>query len=61
MVIWIIGGATLAGMLIVAVLAVPDLSEQAMQWIPRAVAAGFLLALPLSVLVARMIARPAVR
>ncbi|WP_022723504.1 hypothetical protein [Rhodopseudomonas sp. B29] len=59
MIIWIIGGATLAGMLVVAVLAIPDLSEQAMQWIPRAVALGFVLAMPVSFLVARAIARPA--
>ncbi|ABD08997.1 conserved hypothetical protein [Rhodopseudomonas palustris HaA2] len=60
-VLWIIGGATLAGMLMVAVLAVPSLSEQAMTWIPLAVAAGFVLAMPVSFLVARKIARPSVR
>jgi len=60
-VLWIIGGATLAGMLMVAVLAVPTLSEQAMKWIPFAVAAGFVLAMPVSFLVARKIARPSVR
>ncbi|WP_322515664.1 hypothetical protein SR870_22240 [Rhodopseudomonas palustris] len=60
-VLWIIGGATLAGMLMVAVLAVPSLSEQAMTWIPMAVAAGFVLAMPVSFLVARKIARPSVR
>ena len=59
MIIWIIGGATLAGMLMVAVLAVPALSEQAMLWIPRAVALGFVVAMPVSFLVARAIARPA--
>ncbi|MGP9812472.1 hypothetical protein ACTZWT_13245 [Rhodopseudomonas sp. NSM] len=60
-VLWIIGGATLAGMLMVAVLAVPSLSEKAMTWIPLAVAAGFVLAMPVSFLVARKIARPSVR
>ena len=55
-VLWIIGGATLAGMMIVAVLAVPSLAEHAMQWIPRAVAAGFVVAMPISYLVARQIA-----
>lgn len=60
-ILWIIGGATLAGMMIVAVLAVPSLSEQAMTWIPYAVGAGFLLAMPASFLVARQIARPALR
>jgi hypothetical protein len=58
-VLWIVGGATLAGMMMIAVLAVPGLSEQAMEWIPRAVAAGFVLAMPISFLVARKIARPA--
>ncbi|MCG6207261.1 hypothetical protein LPW26_21655 [Rhodopseudomonas sp. HC1] len=56
MVLWIIGGATLTGMLLVAVLAVPSLAEHAMQWIPWAVAAGFVLAMPISYLVARQIA-----
>lgn len=60
-IIWIIGGATLAGMLVVAVLATPALSEAAMQWIPRAVALGFVLAMPVSFLVARAIAQPTSR
>jgi hypothetical protein len=59
-VLWIIGGATLAGMLMVAVLAVPSLSEQAMHWIPIVVGAGFLIAMPISFLVARKIFRPSV-
>ncbi|ABE41423.1 hypothetical protein [Rhodopseudomonas pseudopalustris] len=59
--LWIIGGATLAGMMVIAVLAVPSLSEQAMMWIPRAVAGGFVLAIPVSFLVARMIANPSTR
>ncbi|KPF89650.1 hypothetical protein NML43_19935 [Rhodopseudomonas palustris] len=56
MVLWIIGGATLTGMMVVAILAVPSLAEHAMEWIPRAVAAGFVLAMPVSYLVARQIA-----
>lgn len=59
--IWIIGGATLAGMAVIAVLATPSLSEQAMQWIPIAVATGFIVAMPVSFLVARAIARQAAR
>lgn len=54
LIIWIIGGATLAGMCMVAVLvAAHD------QLIPAAVATGFVLAMPISVLVARKIARTA--
>jgi len=60
-VLWIIGGATLAGMLMIAVLATPSLAQDAMTWIPRVVAAGFVLAMPVSFLVARKIARPSVR
>ncbi len=52
--IWIIGGATLAGMCMVAVLVAAN-----DQLIPAAVATGFVLAIPISVLVARKIARPA--
>ncbi|WP_434006649.1 hypothetical protein [Rhodopseudomonas palustris] len=61
MLLWIIGGATLAGMMIIAVLAVPSLSEQAMHWIPIAVGCGFVIAMPVSFLVARKIARPSMR
>jgi putative flippase GtrA len=60
-VLWIIGGATLAGMMMVAVLVVPSLSEQAMHWIPIAVGCGFVIAMPISFLVARKIASPSVR
>ncbi|TAH69336.1 MAG: hypothetical protein EWM45_00880 [Rhodopseudomonas palustris] len=52
--IWIIGGATLAGICMVAVLVAAN-----DQLIPAAVATGFVLAMPISVLVARKIARPA--
>ncbi|PYF04975.1 hypothetical protein BJ122_102201 [Rhodopseudomonas faecalis] len=52
--IWIIGGATLAGMCMVAVLVAAN-----DQLIPAAVATGFVLAMPISVLVARKIAKPA--
>ncbi|MGO3927874.1 hypothetical protein NP284_06115 [Rhodopseudomonas pseudopalustris] len=54
LIIWIIGGATLAGMCMVAVLVAAN-----DQLIPAAVATGFVLAIPISVLVARKIARPA--
>ncbi|PZA09826.1 hypothetical protein DNX69_20965 [Rhodopseudomonas palustris] len=60
-VVWIIGGATLAGMLMVAVLVVPSLSAEAMHWIPIAVGCGFVIAMPVSFVVARKIATPSVR
>jgi len=59
--IWIIGGATLAGMAMVAVLATPGLSDQAMHWIPIAVGIGFVVAMPVSFLVARSITRQTAR
>jgi hypothetical protein len=52
--IWIIGGATLAGMCMVAVLVVAN-----DQLIPAAVATGFIVAMPISFFVARKIAKPA--
>ena len=52
--IWIIGGATLAGMCMVAALVVGD-----DQLIPAAVATGFIVAIPISFFVARKIAKPA--
>jgi hypothetical protein len=60
-VIWIVLGAALAGCAMVAVLAIPSLASQGMHLIPRAVLAGFIVAIPLSYLVARKIARPSLR
>jgi hypothetical protein len=57
-IIWIVLGASLAGCAMVAVLAIPSLAAQGMQLIPRAVLAGFVVAMPLSFLIARKIARP---
>ncbi|WP_230533032.1 hypothetical protein [Microvirga roseola] len=53
--IWIILGTTLAGMLVVPVLTVPSLADRSMTMIPAATAAGFLLAIPLALLIARRI------
>jgi hypothetical protein len=61
MLVWIILGATLAGCAMVAVLSIGSLASQAMQLIPQAVAAGFVLAMPLSYLVARKIGNPTPR
>ncbi|MBB5047420.1 hypothetical protein HNR60_002175 [Rhodopseudomonas rhenobacensis] len=60
-VVWIVVGASLAGCAMVAVLAIPALADQGMQLIPRAVLAGFVVAIPLSFLIARKIARQSVR
>ncbi|MGO8911782.1 MAG: hypothetical protein ACLQDM_21000 [Bradyrhizobium sp.] len=53
--VWIMLGTALAGTAVIAVLAVPSLADQAMTNIPRAVLTGFIVAMPLSYLVARKI------
>ena len=53
--VWMVLGTALAGSAVIAVLAVPDLANQAMKNIPRAVLLGFVVAMPLSYLVARKI------
>ncbi len=50
--IWIILGTTLAGVGLTIVLATPQFSGQAMKYIPWAALAGFVLALPLSAILA---------
>ncbi|MGE5159666.1 MAG: hypothetical protein ACM3OF_16135 [Gemmatimonas sp.] len=55
--VWIMLGTALAGTCLMAVLLVPGLADQAMKNIPFAVLAGFVLAVPLSYLVARRIGR----
>ncbi len=60
--LWALLGTTFAGTLILAVVAVPSLAEQAMRLIPWAALAGALLAVPVAVFVAKAItgaARPA--
>lgn len=61
LVIWTILGAALAGTAVIAVLAIPSLAAEAMKNIPLAVLAGFVLALPLSYLVALRIGASPVR
>jgi positive regulator of sigma E activity len=51
--VWMVLATTLAGIAIIAIVAVPSLAEQAMLLIPVAVVAGVVLAIPLSYLVAR--------
>jgi hypothetical protein len=53
--VWIMLGTTLAGILVTAVLVTPGFEASAMKAIPIAGIAGYLLALPLSVMVARKI------
>jgi len=54
-VIWIILGASLAGVGLAIVVAVPALANQAMKFIPWAVLAGFVVAIPASCVVASQI------
>jgi hypothetical protein len=54
-ILWALIGTTLAGIFILAVVAVPTLADQAMRFIPWAAAAGVILAVPLSAVIARAI------
>jgi hypothetical protein len=54
--IWIVLGATLAGVGLTIVLALPSLADQSMKLIPWACLAGFVVAAPLSWAVATQIA-----
>jgi hypothetical protein len=51
--IWVILGTTLAGILVLVVLTVPSLLDQAMRFIPLAAVAGYVGGIPLSYLIAR--------
>jgi hypothetical protein len=53
--VWIVLGTTLAGSLVTVIVTVPSLTAQAMKLIPVAAGAGFVLAIPLAVLIARRI------
>ena len=50
--IWIVLGATLAGIGLTIVVATPQLAGQSMKYIPWAALAGFVLAIPLSLVLA---------
>ncbi len=54
-IVWMMAGTTLAGIAIMAVLAVPSLAAHDMQYIPLAAIAGFLVAIPLAYVVAKRI------
>ncbi|MCL2715042.1 MAG: hypothetical protein FWD68_10770 [Alphaproteobacteria bacterium] len=53
LIVWIILGTTLAGICMIAALMFPNLPQ--MTTIPLAVAAGFIVAIPLSYMIARQI------
>ena len=53
--VWIVLGTTLAGILMLVVVSVPSLASQDARLIPYAVASGFLIAVPLAILIARRI------
>ena len=53
--IWIILGATLAGVGLTIVVATPQLAAQSMKYIPWAALAGFVAAIPLSIILATKI------
>ncbi len=53
--VWIMLGTVLAGISLLTVLMVPSLTADAMKNIPYAALVGFVLAMPLSYLVARQI------
>ena len=55
-IIWIILGATLAGVGLTIVVATPSLVGESMKYIPWAVLAGFIVAIPVSWAVAMQIA-----
>ncbi|HEY8337013.1 MAG TPA: hypothetical protein VIQ05_24730 [Tardiphaga sp.] len=58
-VVWIVLGTALAGCALLAVLSIPSLANQGMKLIPMVVLGGFLVAMPLSFLIARKIGRRA--
>ncbi len=53
--VWLIGGTTLAGIFMTVVLVVPSLAGQSMKLIPIAVALGALVGIPIAVVVAKAI------
>ena len=53
--IWIMSATTLAGILVVVVLVVPELAEQDAKFIPIAVIIGALTAMPISYLIAKKV------
>ncbi len=59
--LWAIAGTVFAGIAIMTVLAVPSLSGHAMSYIPLAAIGGVVAALPVAIVVAWQINKPATR
>ena len=55
LIVWMIGGTTLAGIAIMVVLAVPSLAVKDMQYIPIAAIVGLVVAVPIAYVVAKRI------
>ena len=53
--IWIMLGTTLAGILVMVVLVVPSLAADTMRLLPIAAAAGAVIAIPVSMMIAKRI------
>jgi hypothetical protein len=56
-VVWIVLGTALAGIALLTVLSIGSLADQGMKLIPMVVLGGFVVAMPLSFLIARRIDR----
>lgn len=56
-VLWIVVGTVLAGSGVVAVLSVPSLASEAIRFLPLAGIGGYLLAIPIALLLARRLIR----
>jgi hypothetical protein len=58
-IVWIVMGTVLAGAGVAAVLSVPSLASEAIRYLPLAGVAGYLAAIPLSLLMARRLTKQA--
>ena len=58
---WSLAGTVFAGIAIIIVLAVPSFAEHAMQYIPFAAIAGFVLAIPVAFVMARQLEKTTAR
>jgi hypothetical protein len=59
--VWIVLATTLAGLAVTVVLVVPSLNAQAMKFIPIAALAGTIVAIPLSLMIAKRLTATAGR
>jgi hypothetical protein len=53
--LWVMGGTVLAGVAVMIVLMMPNLQSEAMRVIPIAAIAGYVVGIPLALIVARAI------